>query len=91
MILELHILLSLEECLNFLQLHVTQSPFKLVVTILSIETMTLSEASLLCPLTILNMDFKVDIICIPLTHLQVILEMDYFPVTTFFWIVLASQ
>ncbi|XP_050918482.1 uncharacterized protein LOC127135899 [Lathyrus oleraceus] len=65
------------ESVNSLQLPVTHLPFNLVVMISSSEHVTLSEACLQCPLTILNMKFKVDLICITLKHLGVILGMDW--------------
>ncbi|GAU51685.1 hypothetical protein TSUD_414990 [Trifolium subterraneum] len=65
------------ECVNSLQLLVTSLPFDLIVTIPSSEPVILNEACLQCPLTILGMKFKVDLICIPLKHLGVILGMDW--------------
>lgn len=65
------------ECANYVQLLVTSLPFDLVVTIPSFEPVILNEACLQCPLTILGMKFKVDLICIPLKHLGVILGMDW--------------
>jgi hypothetical protein len=65
------------ECANYVQLLVTSLPFDLVVTIPSSEPVILNEACLQCPLTILGMKFKVDLICIPLKHLGVILWMDW--------------
>lgn len=65
------------ECANYVQLLVTSLPFDLVVTIPSSEPVILNEACLQCPLTILGMKFKVNLICIPLKHLGVILVMDW--------------
>ena len=65
------------KCVDSLQLPVTYLPFNLVVTIPSAEPITLNEACLQCPLTILGMEFKVDLICIPLKLLGVILGMDW--------------
>ncbi|KAK2428499.1 hypothetical protein QL285_027017 [Trifolium repens] len=47
------------ECVNSLQLPITCLPFNLVVTIPSSEPVTLNEACLQCPLTILDMKFKI--------------------------------
>ncbi|XP_050888801.1 uncharacterized protein LOC127093960 [Lathyrus oleraceus] len=65
------------ECVNSVQLLVTSLPFDLVVTIPSSEPVILNEACLQCPLTILGMKFKADLICISLKHLRVILGMDW--------------
>jgi hypothetical protein len=65
------------ECVNSLQLPITCLPFNLVVTIPSSEPVTLNEACLQCPLTVLDMKFKFDLICIPLKRLGVILGMDW--------------
>ncbi|XP_050902870.1 uncharacterized protein LOC127115335 [Lathyrus oleraceus] len=64
------------ECVDSLQLPVTHLPFNLVVTIPSAKPVTLSEARLQCPLIVLSMKFKVDLIYIPLKHLGFILGMD---------------
>lgn len=65
------------DCVSSIKLHVTVLPFDLVVTIPSVEPVILNEACLQCPLNILGMHFKVDLICIPLKHLGVILGMDW--------------
>ncbi|XP_050895380.1 uncharacterized protein LOC127101998 [Lathyrus oleraceus] len=55
-------------------------PFQALVekfTIPSVEPVILNEACLQCPLNILGVKFKVDLICIPLKHLGVILGMDW--------------
>ncbi|XP_050920023.1 uncharacterized protein LOC127137620 [Lathyrus oleraceus] len=65
------------ECANYVQLLVTSLPFDLVVTIPSSQPVILNEACLECPLTILGIKFKVDLVCIPLKHMGVILGMDW--------------
>ncbi|XP_050897675.1 uncharacterized protein LOC127104534 [Lathyrus oleraceus] len=65
------------ECANSIQLLVTSLPFDLVVTIPSSKPVILNEACLQCPLAILGIKFKVDLICISLKHLGVILGMDW--------------
>lgn len=65
------------ECANSVQLLVTSLPFDLVVTIPSSEPVILNKACLQCPLTILGMKFKADLICISIKHLKVILGMDW--------------
>ncbi|XP_050895616.1 uncharacterized protein LOC127102262 [Lathyrus oleraceus] len=63
-------------CVNSIKLHVIVLPFDLVVTIPSTEPVILNDACLQCPLNILGMKLKVDLICIPLKHLGAILGMD---------------
>lgn len=52
-------------------------PFDLVVTLPSVEPMKFNTTYLQCLLTMTAMKFNVDLICIPLKHLGVILEMDW--------------
>jgi len=65
------------DLVNSMKLNFTSLPFNLVVTIPSTEPLTLNKACLQFPLTVLGMQFKVDLICIPLKRLGVILGMDW--------------
>jgi len=59
-----------------LKLSASPLPFDLMVTTAAHKIVTADTACMLCPVTILNKKFLVNLICLPLKNLAVILGMD---------------
>ena len=65
------------DCVNRLKLPVSSLPFDLVVTTPAAKTLTANTACLHCPVIVEGRKFFVNLICLPLKHLNIILGMDW--------------
>nr|KYP37887.1 hypothetical protein KK1_040888 [Cajanus cajan] len=64
-------------CVSKLKLHVSSLSFELIVETPTNGSVITSDVCPKCPLTIEGRDFMVDLICLPLSQLDVILGMDW--------------
>ncbi|XP_012572915.1 uncharacterized protein [Cicer arietinum] len=71
-----HSFISLD-WVDSLKLNVTTLPFDLVITLPSAKPVKCNSACFQCPLIVFKINFKTDLICIPLKYLGVILGMDW--------------
>lgn len=71
-----HLFISLD-CVNKLNLELSSIIRSMVIDTLTNGSVTISLVCLNCPLTIYSKDFGVDLICLPLSQLDVILRMRW--------------
>ncbi|XP_027348076.1 uncharacterized protein LOC113871635 [Abrus precatorius] len=65
------------DCVKSLNLYVTELPCNVVVTTLTGKPVVTSRVCLGCAMMVHGREFEVDLICLPLSQLNVILGMDW--------------